>query len=139
MIATSLFIAIFLAIKPLLLDSERFQTAQNRLASYLTTIKPSQAGKEGIPAIRRLLTSAPPADAPSVFLPQQRAIFVLRHIGSWLTSDEADDFDESMEVYVTQLYAALAPVVQDVSGGHWDAIFDMIESGLDVSTNSGSC
>jgi hypothetical protein len=116
-----------------LLDSERLQTAQNRLASYLTTIKPSQAAKEAIPALRRLLASAPPSDAPSLFLPQQRAIFVLRHVGHWLTSDDADDFDESMEVYVAQLYTVLAPVVQDVSGGHWDAIFDLVESGLEVS------
>jgi hypothetical protein len=121
------------AIKPSLLDSERYQKEQNRLASYLTTIKPTQAGKEGIPAVRRLLASAPPADAPSVFLPQQRAIFVLRHVASWLTSDAADDFDESIEVYVTQLYTALAPVVQDVSGSHWDEIFDLIENGLEVS------
>lgn len=136
LVATTLVIAVFSTIKPLLLDSERFQTAQNRLASYLTTIKASQANTQGIPALRRLLASAPPADAASVFLPQQRAIFVLRHVGSWLTSDEADDFDESMEVYVAQLYTALAPVVQDMSGGHWDAMFGLIESGLEVSPHN---
>jgi hypothetical protein len=134
--SASLFIALILSVKPLLLDNEKYQLAQNRLASYLTTVRPSEAGKDGIPAIRCLLASAPPADAPSTFIPQQRAIFVLRHVGSWLTSDEADDFDESMEVYVAQLYTALAPVVQDVSGSHWDAIFDMIESGLGVGVFS---
>jgi hypothetical protein len=126
--------AIVSAVKPILLDTDVFVKTQNRFASALTTIPPSKASSEGIPALRLLIASAPPSDAASLFLPQQRAILVLRHIASWLASDDADDFDESMEVYVAQIYTALAPVVQDLSGAHWDGIFDLIENGLESAS-----
>jgi hypothetical protein len=131
--APQLALALILAVKPLLLDTKSFETAQNRLASAVTTIPANFANSKGIPALRLLIASAPPPDAPSVFLPQQRAVFVLRHVGGWLTSDEADDLDEEIEYRLAQLYTALAPIVQDLSGGHWDSIFDLVESGLEVS------
>lgn len=122
-----------MAVRSVLLDTKPFETAQNRLANAVTTIPAKQASTKGIPALKLLIASAPPADAASVFLPQQRAMFVLRHLGGWLTSDDADDFGEEMEVRVAQLYIALAPIVQDLSGAHWDAISGLIESGLEVS------
>lgn len=126
--------SVFLAVKPLLLDSKSLETAQNRLASSLSGIPAKQANMKGVPALRLLVASAPPADAPSVFIPQQRAMFVLRHLASWLTSDEADDLEEEIEFRIAQLYTELAPVVQDLQGAHWDGIFDLIETGLDVGT-----
>lgn len=66
-----------------------------------------------------------------MFIPQQRALFVLRHIASWLTSDE--DLEEEVDLRVAELYAVMAPIVQDVQGAHWDSIFDLIETGLEVS------
>ncbi|RSH88769.1 hypothetical protein EHS25_002997 [Saitozyma podzolica] len=130
--APQLALALILAVKPLLLDTKSFETAQNRLASAVTTIPAKSANSKGIPALRLLIASAPPRDAPSVFLPQQRAVFVLRHVGGWLTSDEADDLDEEIEYRLAQLYTALAPIVQDLSGGHWDSIFDLVDSGLEI-------
>jgi hypothetical protein len=126
--------AILLAIKPLLLDTKAFGVAQNRLANALTTIPAKQAGKKGVPALRLLVASAPPADAASVFLPQQRAIFVLRHIGAWLTDDDVEDLPEELDYHVAEFYMAVAPIVQDLAGGHWDSIFDLVENSLEVSS-----
>lgn len=56
---------------------------------------------------------------------------MLRHLTSWLTSDDADEMDEEVEIRIAELYTTLAPVVQDLSGGHWDSIFDLMESGLE--------
>jgi len=116
-----------------MLDTKPFETAQNRLASSLSGIPAKQANEKGVPALRLLVASAPPPDAASVFIPQQRAIFVLRHVASWLTSDEADDLDEEVEARIAELYTVMAPIVQSVQGAHWDSIFDLIETGLDVS------
>ncbi|WRT68426.1 uncharacterized protein IL334_005402 [Kwoniella shivajii] len=131
--APQLALAIIYAVKPLLLDHKSFSVAQNRLANALTSVKADSTAvtKQGIPYIRLLIASAPPADAASVFLPQQRAIFVLRHVNSWLIAD--DDMPEEIEYRIAELETALAPIVQDLPGGHWDAIFDLIESGLDLS------
>jgi hypothetical protein len=60
-------------------------------------------------------------------------VFVLRHVAGWLTSDDAEDLDEEVELRLAQLYVAVAPIVQDLSGAHWDAIFDLVESSLEVS------
>lgn len=125
--------AIIFAVKPLLIDSKAFATAQNRLASSLSGVSTRQANDKGIPALRLLTASAPPSDSASMFIPQQRALFVLRHIAGWLTSDDAEDLDEEVETRIAEVYTALAPIVQDVQGGHWDSIFDLIETGLDVS------
>ncbi|WWC90682.1 uncharacterized protein L201_005618 [Kwoniella dendrophila CBS 6074] len=136
--APQLALAIIYAIKPLLLDHKAFALAQNRLANALTSVKPTPAAvaKQGIPYIRLLIASAPPADAASVFLPQQRAIFVLRHINSWLTADSEDEEEmpEEVEYRIAELETALAPIVQDLSGGHWDSIFDLLESSLEGSS-----
>lgn len=59
-------------------------------------------------------------------------MFVLRHLGSWLTSDDADDLSEEIEYRIAEVYTALAPIVQDLPGAHWDSIFDLVESGLEV-------
>ncbi|BEI93821.1 uncharacterized protein CcaverHIS019_0602800 [Cutaneotrichosporon cavernicola] len=125
--------AIILAIKPLMLDARAFDVAQNRLANALTGISIKNVNEKGVPALRLLAATAPPRDSLSVFLPQQRAVFVLRHVGGWLTSEDeaADDLSDEVDTRVAELYAALAPIVQDLSGAHWDGIFDLIESGLD--------
>ncbi|WWD02614.1 hypothetical protein V865_000654 [Kwoniella europaea PYCC6329] len=132
--APQLALAIIYAIKPLLLDHKSFALAQNRLANALTSVKPNPSAvrMQGIPYIRLLIASAPPADAASIFLPQQRAIFVLRHVNSWLTADDDEgEMPEEVEYRIAELETALAPVVQDLSGGHWDSIFDLVESGLE--------
>ncbi|WVQ82306.1 hypothetical protein IAT38_004434 [Cryptococcus sp. DSM 104549] len=133
--APQLSLAIILAIKPIMLDTPPFTTAQNRLASALTTIPPSKA-HTALPLLRVFIASAPPSDAASVFLPQQRALFVLRHVAGWLTSDDVDEdlLPEDMEYRVMEMERAVAPIVQDLSGGHWDGIFDLVENGLEGSS-----
>nr|KIR46016.1 hypothetical protein I312_04558 [Cryptococcus bacillisporus CA1280] len=127
-------LAIIIAIKPLMLDTQAFATAQTRLASALTTIPPSKC-HTALNLLRIFNASAPEADSTSVFLPQQRALFVLRHVAGWLTSDDVDEdkLPEDMEFRVLELESAVAPIVQDVGGAHWDGIFDLVESGLENS------
>ncbi|WVF72830.1 hypothetical protein IAT40_007648 [Kwoniella sp. CBS 6097] len=136
--APQLALAIILAVKPILLDTKPFSLAQNRLANALTSVKPTAAAvaKQGLPYLRLLIASAPPADAASVFLPQQRALFVLRHVNGWLTAEDDDDeaeMPEEVEYRIAELETAVAPIVQDLSGAHWDGIFDLVENGLDAS------
>lgn len=130
---STLSLAVLLAVKPFLIEAKSFETAQNRLASSLSGVPARQANDKGIPALKLLVASAPPADAAAVFIPQQRAMFVLRHVAGWLSSDDADDLDEEVEYRIAGLYTVLAPVVQSMPGAHWDSIFDLIETGLDVS------
>jgi hypothetical protein len=92
-----------------------------------------------------LIASAPAPDAASDFISQQRAIFVLRHIATWLAAgagenedeeDEDEDEGEEMLIRVAELYIVLAPIVQSVPGAHWESIFDLLENVLD---EVGSC
>ncbi|ORX38482.1 hypothetical protein BD324DRAFT_607949 [Kockovaella imperatae] len=124
---------IILAIKGNLEDSQAISTARNRLANSITGIKAKDIGVTGLPALRLLLASAPLPDSTSDFIPQQRAIFVLRHVSGWLTDDDAEDLPEETEFRLAELFNALGPVVQDVPGQHWDAIFDLLENGLESS------
>ncbi len=131
-------VAIILAIKPIMQDSRSFSTAQNRLASALTTIPTRQISKAGIAHIRLLNATAPPQDAASLFIPQQRAIFVLKHVSGWLVDEDDEGMSEDVEWRVLELYSYLGAVVQDLQGSHWDSIFDLVENGLEVSLSSSA-
>ena len=107
-------------------------TARNRLANALTGIKASAVASDGLPLLRLLIASAPAHDAATEFLPEQRAIFSLRHITSWLVDDSVEDLPDELEFRLAELFSVLAPIVQNQPGQHWDSIFDVLESGLEV-------
>lgn len=48
-----------------------------------------------------------------------------------MASDE--DLDGEIDSLLAHLCAELAPVLQTVPGAHWDFIFDLMESNLEVS------
>jgi hypothetical protein len=81
------------------------------------------------------MAATPTSESEDVFLPEQRTIFVMRHLTAWLTSTEeaADELPEEVEARICLLFAELLPIVQGRSGAHWNSIFDMITSNLEVS------
>lgn len=78
---------------------------------------------------------APAPDSVDTFIPQQRAVFLMRQLNGWLVSEEDldDDISEEVETRIFKLYSNLCPIVQDVQGAHWDSIFDMLASNLEVT------
>lgn len=118
------------AVKPIMLDTPPFETAQNRLANALTGVSPAQADAKGVWALRLLVASAPPFESSAAYIPERRALFVLRHLESWLASDDLEDLSDELQLRLIELFTVLAPIVQSVIGAHWDTIFDMLESNL---------
>ncbi|GJN88290.1 hypothetical protein Rhopal_001255-T1 [Rhodotorula paludigena] len=129
--APDLACAILSAIKPVLLETPRFERYQNELAASLAGVQPSAIDTKGIPALRQLLAVAPSPDAPVIFLPQQRSVFLLQALQRWASSDEY--LPTELKAGVVELFSHLAPIVQDLSGSHWDLMFDQIESNLDAA------
>ncbi|GAA6034281.1 hypothetical protein JCM8097_003822 [Rhodosporidiobolus ruineniae] len=121
--------AILLAIKPVLLETPRFTRYQNELAASLAGVRPEQLDIKALPLLAQLLASAPPLDAPIIFLPQQRTVFLVQAIQRWISSDEP--LPEGLETGVVELFGQLAPIIQDLSGSHWELMFDLIESSLE--------
>lgn len=113
-----------------MLDTPQFETAQNRLADSLTGIPASKATDKGLWALRLLTASAPSPDAASVFIPERRALFVLRHVESWLASDDLDDLSDELQLRLIEMFSVIAPIVQSVMGAHWEMIFDLLENNL---------
>ncbi|BGO97992.1 E3 ubiquitin-protein ligase listerin [Rhodotorula toruloides] len=129
MSAPDLACAILHAIKPVLLDTPRFERYQNELAANLAGVQPSAIDVKAVPALRQLLAASPPLDAPLIFLPQQRSMFLIQAISRWIGSDEP--ISEELHAGIAELFCHLAPIVQDLSGGHWDLMFDLLETNLD--------
>ena len=127
--------AVLHAVVPLLQRSPRLDRVRNDIASRLTAVPIAKAGSEGLRLLRNLLATAPSADSEDVFLPEQRTIFVMQHLTSWLTSTEeaADDLPEEVEARVCLLFAEFLPIVQGRPGAHWNSVFDMITNNLEVS------
>jgi E3 ubiquitin-protein ligase listerin len=128
--APDLACAVILAVKPILLESPRFERYQNELASLVAGVPSSTASTKGLSLLRLLLATTPPLDAPIIFLPQQRTMFLIQAVQRWIASD--DDLEEEILASVAELFLHLAPIVQELSGSHWELVFDVVESNLEV-------
>ncbi|GAA5947534.1 hypothetical protein JCM3765_001719 [Sporobolomyces pararoseus] len=127
--APGLACAILSSIRPILLETPRFERYQNELAASLAGVSPSQLDSKGLPLMRQILAVAPPPDAPIIFLPQQRTMFLVQAIQKWVGSDEG--IPEEANAGTLELLSHLVAIIQDLSGSHWDLVFDLIESNLD--------
>ncbi|GLB39355.1 putative ring finger [Lyophyllum shimeji] len=124
--------ALVSAVTGFAIEPPRLDRYRNELAASLLGIPPSKANTEGLVALRKLAISAPNPDSDVVFLPQPRAVNVAKAFQQWIASDE--DIDEEVESMMTLVFYHLAPILQDISGSHWDLIFDMMESNLEISS-----
>ncbi|KAK4053203.1 hypothetical protein OIV83_001938 [Microbotryomycetes sp. JL201] len=120
------------AIKPVLVESPRLERYQNELAANVAGVSAREATSKGLPLLQLLLASAPPRDAPIIFLPQQRCIFLYKTLLAWISSD--DDLDEELYSRLAELFVHLAPIIQDMSGSHWDLMFDVLELNIQAAS-----
>ncbi|KAF8605670.1 hypothetical protein BDV93DRAFT_521494 [Ceratobasidium sp. AG-I] len=117
-------------------ESARLDRWRNEMASRISGISPRSANLSGLPLLRALNCLAPPVDSGIVFLPQQRAVFLIQAVQKWMTSDE--DLDENLETHVTVTCYHLLPILQTVPGAHWEFILDILENNLEVADGASS-
>ncbi|KAI0646534.1 hypothetical protein C8Q79DRAFT_910042 [Trametes meyenii] len=118
-------------------EPPRLDRFRNELAAGTLGIPPSKANSEGLWILRNLAAAAPDPESDVVFLPQLRAVNLIKACQQWITSDE--DLDEEVQSEMTLVFAHLAPILQNVPGAHWDLVFDVIENNLeDASLNDSS-
>ncbi|KXN85569.1 E3 ubiquitin-protein ligase listerin [Leucoagaricus sp. SymC.cos] len=103
---------------------------RNEQAAELLGIKPSKINSTGLLTLRRLAASAPDLESDVVFLPQNRAVNVVKACQNWVTSDDAD-IEEEVESAMTLIFVYLAPILQNVPGSHWEFIWDVLENNLE--------
>lgn len=103
---------------------------RNELAAGMLGVPPSKANTEGLWLLRRLAAVAPDPESDIIFLPQLRAVNLMKVCQQWIASDE--DLDEEVESEMTLVFFHLAPILQNVQGVHWDLIFDVMENNLEV-------
>ena len=124
-------IAIISSITQFAPEPPRLDRYRNELAAGLLGIPAMKANSEGLSSLQKLAATAPDPMSDVVFLPQQRAINVMKACQQWIASDE--DIDEDVESEMTLIFFYLAPLLQNVSGAHWEFMFDVIENNLEVS------
>ncbi|KAK0229492.1 hypothetical protein EDD85DRAFT_130041 [Armillaria nabsnona] len=113
-------------------EPPRLDRYRNELAASLLGVPPAKANTEGLITLRKLAASAPPMDSDVVYLPQQRALNVVKTCEKWIASDE--DLGEEVESAMTWTFSHLAPILQNLEGSHWEFIFDVVENNLENST-----
>ena len=86
---------------------------------------------DGLWLLRSLAAAAPDPESDVVFLPQPRAVNLMKACQQWIASDE--DLEEDVQSEMTLVFMALVPILSSVPGGHWDLMFDVIENNLEVS------
>lgn len=112
------------------MEVPRLDRLRSEIASNLSGVPPDRASTDGIRLVRQLVAVAPAADSDAALLPQQRAVFLLQALQKWIASDES--MEDDMDALLLAVCYHLAPVVQSIPGAHWDFIFDLIESNLEV-------
>lgn len=110
--------------EPLKMDRYR-----NEIASDILGVPANRANTTGVVLLRRLAATAPDSDSDVVFLPQQRAVNVVKTWQAWISSDE--DIDEDVESMMPLLFMHLSPILQNVAGNHWEFMFDVVENNLE--------
>ena len=115
-------------------ESPKLDRYRNELAASLIGVRPSAAATTGLVTLRLLASTAPDSDSDIVFLPQQRAVNVMKACQEWVAADEdeGEGVDEDVESAMTLVFFHLAPILQNVPGSHWDFIWDVIENNLEV-------
>lgn len=109
---------------------ERTQEAEklrNGLASDITGIPASKAGEAGLRKIVLLNAALPKPGQETPPLPQQRAIFLIKHLLSWF-EDEAFAVNPSHSVIVeaSKVIATVLPVVKELYGEHWELLCEYV-------------
>ena len=108
----------------------RLDRYRNELAAALLGVPARKANTDGLLILRKLAASAPDSESDVEFLPQPRAVNVVKACQQWISSDE--DLDEEVESAMTLVFTYLAPILQDVPGSHWDFVFDVVENNIEV-------
>jgi hypothetical protein len=103
------------------------------LAAALLSVPASKANSQGLLQLRKLAATAANPDSEVAFLPQQRAVNVMKACEKWIMSEETVELEVESEM--TLIFLQLVPVLQDVPGAHWDLIFDVIEENLEVGSS----
>ena len=111
-------------------EPPRLDRYRNELAASLLGVPATKADTDGLLILHRLSAIAPDSDSDIIFLPQQRAVNVVKTCQRWISSDE--DVSEEVECSMTAILVHLVPILQSVPGAHWDFIFDVIENNLEV-------
>ena len=122
--------AIVLAVSRYAPETTRLERYRNELAAGMLGIPASKANTEGLWLLRNLAASAPDPESDVVFLPQPRAVNLMKACQQWITSDE--DLEEDVQSEMTLVFATLVPILSNVPGGHWDLVFDVVENNLEV-------
>ncbi|EMD34704.1 hypothetical protein CERSUDRAFT_116892 [Gelatoporia subvermispora B] len=117
-------------------EPQRLDRYRNELAAEMLGVRPSKANTDGLWLLRRLAAVAPDPESDIIFLPERRAVNLVKACQQWITSDE--DIDEDVESELTLVFFHLAPILQSVPGSHWDLIFDIMENNLENSTTPES-
>ncbi|KAG6877121.1 hypothetical protein C0993_010124 [Termitomyces sp. T159_Od127] len=111
-------------------EPTRLDRYRNELAASLLGVPPAKANTEGLLTLRKLCACAPNSDSDVVFLPQPRAVNITKSCQQWIASDE--DVDDEVVSAITAVFYHLAPILQDMSGAHWELMFDVIENNLEM-------
>ncbi|KAF7796133.1 hypothetical protein EIP86_007306 [Pleurotus ostreatoroseus] len=110
-------------------EPPRLERYRNELAAGIFGVPAAKANTEGLWLLRQLIAIAPDPESDIVYLPVPRAVNLMKSCQQWITSDE--DLDEEVEAEMTSVFLHLAPILQNVSGSHWDLIFDVMENNLE--------
>ncbi|KAG0636507.1 hypothetical protein HOY80DRAFT_1088364 [Tuber brumale] len=119
--------AILTGLGELLEHTKEAEKLRNGLASDITGIPASKAREAGLRKIVLLNAALPKPGQDTPPLPQQRAIFLIKHLLSWF-EDEAFAVNPSYPVIAeaSKAITTVLPVVRKLYGEHWELLCEYV-------------
>ena len=111
-------------------ETTKLDRFRNELAAGTLGVPASKINTEGLWLLRKLAATAPDPESDVIFLPQPRAVNLVKACQQWISADE--DLEEDVQSEMTLVFAALVPILSSVPGSHWELMFDVIENNLEV-------
>ncbi|PWW74572.1 hypothetical protein C7212DRAFT_358891 [Tuber magnatum] len=127
--------AILTGLGELLEHTKEAERLRNGLASDITGIPASRAGEVGLRKIVLLNAALPKPGQDTPPLPQQRAIFLIKHLLSWF-EDEAFTVNPSYSVIAeaSKTITTVLPVVKELYGEHWELLCECVANCWEMCT-----
>lgn len=105
---------------------------RNQIASDITAVPASEARTKGLSLLKQLVALAPDLSGTDALMGMQKAVFLIQHLEKWVLADEDDAVDQDTQCFLTVILLHLSPILQGITGGHWEFIFDVLENSLEV-------
>jgi hypothetical protein len=117
------------------LTQSKKERVWNGIINTVLGVSFANAANTGLRLLVLLNAALPDADEGTASIPQPRAMFLVKHLLSWVDEDNEDiEFSPGLIVEIAKALESVLPVVKGMYGEHWQGVLNFIRDCWEGST-----